>query len=123
MDLSNSLASTVLQSAAPKPASQTERRPALPPPGDLAKQNNNSSTPNAPQNDSRSGQSAQATLGVNQADYIKKGEAVQAERFLRDNSLENAPLKSQQAVSSYQQTIEAAKQYEEGELVGIDLFV
>jgi len=48
---------------------------------------------------------------------------LQAERVQRVNSLASAPLKTQNAVNSYQQTIEATQKFEQGELVGIDLFV
>ena len=53
----------------------------------------------------------------------RKSEALRADRVQRVNSVETAPLRNQQAVNSYQQTILAAQEYEEGVLVGIDLFV
>jgi len=53
----------------------------------------------------------------------RRAEALQADRVQRVNSLESAPLQAQKAVNSYQQTIEATQKFEQGELVGIDLFV
>jgi len=44
-------------------------------------------------------------------------------RVQRVNSLEAAPLRTQQAVNTYQQTVDASQEYEQGELVGVDLFV
>ena len=44
-------------------------------------------------------------------------------RIQRVNSLEAAPLRTQQAVNRYQQTVDASQEYEQGELVGVDLFV
>jgi len=53
----------------------------------------------------------------------RKSNALQVGRVERLNSLDSAPLKTQQALNSYEQTITAAQAYEGGELVGIDLFV
>lgn len=53
----------------------------------------------------------------------RRAELLQADRVQRVNTLESAPLKTQNAVNSYQQTIEATKNFEQGELVGVDLFV
>jgi len=53
----------------------------------------------------------------------RKSNELQLDRVQRVNSLESAPLRNQQAVTTYHQTIQAAQEYEEGELVGIDLFV
>tara|TARA_R110002072_G_scaffold1130_10_gene9435 strand:+ start:11766 stop:12110 length:345 start_codon:yes stop_codon:yes gene_type:complete len=114
MDLSNSLLTSRFQSPILTPASQAERQSRLPAPNQPSTDNKNTPENKQTQDD---------TIRVNSAEFIKKGEAVQAERFQRLNSLESAPLKGQQAVNSYQQTIDAAKQYEEGELVGIDLYI
>lgn len=57
------------------------------------------------------------------ADLERKSNELQLSRVQRLESLDSAPLKTQQAVNTYQQTIEAGRAYEEGELVGIDLFV
>jgi len=53
----------------------------------------------------------------------RRAEALQADRVQRVNSLTSAPLQTQRAVNSYQQTIDATQKFEQGELVGIDLFV
>lgn len=42
-------------------------------------------------------------------------------RFME--SLQSAPLRSQLAIDSYQGTIQAAQQFEQGELVGVDIYV
>lgn len=114
MDMSNSLIASGFQSPILTPANQTERQSRLPVPSQIPLDNQSSSRKQQNQNDN---------IRVDSAEFIKKGEAVQAERFQRLNSLDSAPLKGQQAVNSYQQTIDAAKQYEDGELVGIDLYV
>tara|TARA_R110001592_G_scaffold324870_3_gene604650 strand:- start:54129 stop:54473 length:345 start_codon:yes stop_codon:yes gene_type:complete len=114
MDTSNSLISSGFQSPILTPAKQAERQARLPVPYQQATEAKTSV--NNPQ-------SRNENTRVNQVEFIKKGEAIQAERFQRLNSLESAPLKGQQALNSYQQTIDAAKQYEQGELVGIDLYV
>lgn len=54
---------------------------------------------------------------------VRLGESVQADRLQRVDSLSAAPLPVQQALNSYQQTLDATRNYEQGELVGIDLFV
>ena len=111
--MSKSLVASGYQSSILTPASQAERQSRFPAPNQTSE--DKSSTRNQQRQDD--------SIRVNSAEFIKKGEAVQAERFQRLNSLESAPLKGQQAVNSYQQTIDAAKQYENGELVGIDLYV
>ena len=114
MDMSNSLVTTGFQPQKLIPINQAERQSRLPVPSQTASEDGISLN-----NDQfRNGRSR-----VNPVEYFKKSEAVQTERLQRLNSLENAPLKGQQAINSYQQTIEAAKQYEEGELVGVDLYV
>lgn len=112
--MSNSLVTTGFQSQKLIPANQTERQSRLPVFGQKANEDKGTFIGDQSRNDG---------TRVNQVEYVQKGEAIQAERFQRLNSLENAPLKGQQAINSYQQTIEAAKQYEEGELVGVDLYV
>lgn len=114
MDMSNSLIASGFQSPILTPASQPDRQSRLPAPNQQTPEDKSSR---------QNPQSRNDNTRVNQAEFIKKGEAVQAERFQRLNSLESAPLKGQQAVNSYQQTLDAAKQYEEGELVGVDLYV
>jgi len=47
----------------------------------------------------------------------------QENRIQRDNAIESASLRTQQAVNSYQSTIDAAQEFEQGELVGIDLYI
>lgn len=112
--MSNSLVTTGFQPKKLIPANQAERQSRLPVPNQKANQDKGSLLNDQSRND---------RPRVNQVEYVKKGEAVQAERFQRLNSQESAPFKGQQAINSYQQTIEAAKQYEEGELVGVDLYV
>jgi len=114
MDMSNSLVTTGFQPNKLIPTNQAERQSRLPVPDQKANEDKDSLINDQSRND---------RPRVNQVEYVKKGEAVQAERFQRLNSLESAPFKGQQAINSYQQTIEAAKQYEEGELVGVDLYV
>jgi hypothetical protein len=114
MDMSNSLIASGFQSPILTPARQAERQARLPAPNQQTADDKSSA---------KNSQTRNESTRVNQVEFIKKGEALQTERFQRLNSLENAPLKTQQAVNSYQQTIDAAKQYEGGELVGIDLYV
>jgi len=54
----------------------------------------------------------------------RKGQEIQQSRVQRLNDIESAPLKTQQALSAYQDTA-LATQPENGfgELVGVDLFV
>ncbi|KZY32835.1 MULTISPECIES: hypothetical protein [unclassified Oleiphilus] len=56
-------------------------------------------------------------------DLERKSNELQQSRVQRLDALDSAPLKAQQALSTYQQTEEAGRAYEEGELVGLDLFV
>ena len=114
MDMSNSLITSGFQTPVLTPARQAERQARLPVPYQQVTEDKSSA---------KNSQTRNENTRVNQAEFIKKGEAVQAERYQRLNSLESAPLKGQQAVNSYQKTIDAAKQYDEGELVGIDLYV
>ena len=109
MDVSNSLITTgvKLPFQVPKNQEQPSRALVIPAPTDTSK------------NTSRNEQS----FSINSADLVRKAEAVQSMRVQRDNTLENAPFKGQQAVNAYQQTIESARQFEQGELVGIDLYV
>jgi hypothetical protein len=53
----------------------------------------------------------------------RKSKALLADRLQRVDSLDAAPLRAQQAVNTYQQTVAAGQEYEQGELVGVDLFV
>ncbi len=53
----------------------------------------------------------------------RKSNELQQSRVQRLDGLDSAPLKAQQALSTYQQTEEAGRAYVEGELVGLDLFV
>ena len=52
-----------------------------------------------------------------------KNNEIQQNRVQRLNSLESAPIKTQQAFNRYQQTIDAGTNSDQGQLVGIDLFV
>jgi len=66
---------------------------------------------------------AAASQNIDSSAIKRRAELLQADRVQRVNVLESAPLKIQNAVNSYQQTIEATKNFEQGELVGVDLFV
>ncbi|MFT7373647.1 MAG: hypothetical protein ACI9T9_002347 [Oleiphilaceae bacterium] len=66
---------------------------------------------------------AVASQNIDSSAIKRRAELLQADRVQRVNDLESAPLKIQNAVNSYQQTIEATKNFEQGELVGVDLFV
>jgi len=66
---------------------------------------------------------ASASQNVDSGAIKRRADLLQADRVQRVNSLASAPLQTQNAVNSYQQTIEATQKFEEGELVGIDLFV
>lgn len=111
MDLSNSFISSAYKSPVLTPVERQSRLPVpVQPSGDESRQGKRSQNNNE-------------LVPVNQVDFIKRGESIQSDRYQRYNALENASPKGQQALNSYQQTIDAAKQYEEGELVGIDLYV
>ncbi len=53
----------------------------------------------------------------------RRGQEIQAERVERLNDTESVPLRTRQALDSYQGTQLASQQFETGELVGVDLFV
>ncbi len=59
---------------------------------------------------------------IDQASIEQRGKEIEQSRVQRLNDIESAPLRTQQALDSYQQTELAAQQYEFGELVGVDLF-
>jgi len=73
--------------------------------------------------DAPSRRSANASVDIDQDEIQRRGEALQATRVQRLNDIESAPLKTQQALNSYQQTEVSAQEFEQGELVGVDLFV
>ena len=112
MDISNSLLATGIKLPVPIPKNQdqAQSRPGSSFP--LATENNRNATPRT-----------ERPFTVNQADLVRKAEAVQSARIQRDDALADAPLKGQQAINAYQQTVDASRQYQEGELVGIDLYV
>jgi hypothetical protein len=56
-------------------------------------------------------------------DLERKSNEIQQNRVQRIDTLDSAPLRTQQALSIYQQTEEAGRAYVEGELVGLDMFV
>lgn len=114
MDMSNSLIASGYQPPTLTSVSPAERQAKQPIPNQNVSKD--AYTVNGKQGESDS-------LNINAAEFIKKGEAVQTERLRRIDALDHAPFKGQQAVNSYQQTLDAAQQYEQGELVGIDLFV
>jgi len=59
---------------------------------------------------------------VDQDALAAQSEIRQEQRVQRLNTLESAPLRTQQAISTYQSTEQAFQSSEQGELVGIDLF-
>lgn len=67
--------------------------------------------------------SANRSTAIDQDEILRAAEAIQSSRVQRLNDIESAPLRTQQALNSYQQTETAAQAYEFGELVGVDLFV
>lgn len=73
--------------------------------------------------DAPSRSSANGSTGIDPDELARASEALQAARVQRLNDIESAPLKTQQALNSYQQTEEATQSSEFGELVGIDLYV
>lgn len=66
--------------------------------------------------------SANRSSDIDSDEITRRGTQIQSERVQKVNDLESAPLRTRQALSSYQQTVEAAQQFEQGELVGLDLF-
>ncbi|TNC81335.1 MAG: hypothetical protein C9356_09545 [Oleiphilus sp.] len=72
--------------------------------------------------DSPERRSANASVEIDQQQLESRGQALQASRVERLNDIESAPLKTQQALNTYQQTELASEQFEFGELVGVDLF-
>lgn len=76
-----------------------------------------------PANQSTRPSDAAASQNIDSSAIKRRAELLQADRVLRVNVLDSSPLKIQNAVNSYQQTIEATKNFEQGELVGVDLFV
>jgi len=63
------------------------------------------------------------TSSANPDLLANKSREIQQDRVQRVNSLESAPIKTQQAFNRYQQTIDAGTNSDQGQLVGIDLFV
>jgi hypothetical protein len=111
MELSNSLIATGIKLPVQAPRNQDAAQSRLPQVVPVSSEK----ASNVPR--------SEASLSVNPSDLVRKAEALQSTRLQRDNTLEDAPLKGQQAITAYQQTIDAARQYDEGELVGIDLYV
>lgn len=111
MDISNSLVTTGFKSPLLTPANQAD-----------ALSRGRGNLPVGTENP-RNSQTKPDADNINRADFEKKAQTIESARVQRVNSLESAPFKNQQAVNAYQQTIEAARQFDEGELVGIDLFV
>lgn len=56
------------------------------------------------------------------SELVERGELKQQERVQRIVQNESASFSAQQGIAQYQQTVEAAKAFEGGELVGIDLY-
>lgn len=105
MDISQSLVNTRLSSPL-----QTNRQLSPEPAG---RQENQTTKPS----------DAPSSQNVDSGALKRRAEFLQADRVQRVNSLASAPLQTQNAVNSYQQTIEASQKLEQGELVGVDLFV
>lgn len=66
--------------------------------------------------------SANASIDIDPEQLQRRAEANFNSRVQRLNDIESAPLKTQQALNSYQQTLSAAQALEYGELVGVDVF-
>lgn len=66
--------------------------------------------------------SANGSREIDSDEIERRGELAQENRVQRLNDIESAPLQVQQALNSYQQTEQAAQEFELGELVGVDLF-
>jgi len=66
--------------------------------------------------------SANRSSDIDSEAIARRGSELQAGRVQKVNDLESAPLRTRQALDSYQQTVVAAQQFEQGELVGVDLF-
>jgi hypothetical protein len=64
-----------------------------------------------------------ASSSFNTQELIRKGELKQLDRVQSAESLEKSDFKTIKAISEYQNTYEAAQEYEGGVLVGIDLYV
>jgi len=64
-----------------------------------------------------------ASSDIDSEAIARKGRALQADRVEKLNDLDSLPLRTRQALDSYQQTESAAQQFEQGELVGVDLFI
>ncbi len=105
MDISHSLVNTRFS-----PPLQTNRQVNPEPAERQEKQSTRSSDASSSQN-------------IDSSAIKRRAELLQADRVQRVNSLASAPLQTQKAVNSYQQTIDATHKFEQGELVGIDLFV
>lgn len=112
MELSNSLIASGIKLPVPIPNNQ-----------DLASSRASQSAPTSSDNARNSSYRTEQPFKVNPADLARKAEAAQNARIQRDNTLADAPMKGQQAINAYQQTVDASRQYQEGELVGIDLYV
>lgn len=52
----------------------------------------------------------------------RRGSDLAENRIQRLNASESAPFRARQALDTYQQTQDSSQAYEQGELVGIDLF-
>ena len=66
--------------------------------------------------------SSNGSTTIDSDELQRRGEQLQQTRVQRLNDIESAPLSTQQALNSYQQTLEAGEAFEFGELVGVDLF-
>ncbi len=73
--------------------------------------------------DVRERPSANRSSDIDADGIAERGRQVQAERVQRVGDLESVPLRTRQALSSYEQTAQSAIGANEGELVGVDLFV
>ncbi len=111
MDVSGSLISTGINFPAIKQA--TPEKNLMRGPGQAAPEYHPNGATN--RNESRS--------TLNTADLMRKVEAIQSTRVQKDSAYETASFKGQQAITSYQQTQNYSQAFDEGELVGIDLYV
>jgi len=112
MDISNSLASSILTNSVKSGHRALSEKSQNQEPSNKQLVKNNEHSP-----------ALLKTNNTNPELLARKSDEIQQSRIQRDNVLDLAPKKTQQAVNSYQQTIEASKSINEGELVGVDLFV
>lgn len=83
--------------------------------------------PNQTEQDTRaqaaSRPSANGSTEIDQEALQRRGQELEVSRVQRLNDIESAPLRTQQALSSYQETLQSGQEQEFGELVGVDILI